>query len=192
MIRAFNIRDYNRKRFEEGNKNIIMKKLAPKPVEESAVNDHTYKVFPNDLNSYGTAFGGMIMAICDRTALVVAERHSKKTCVTASVDSMHFLRPAGQGDILLFSAAINRAWTTSMEIGVKVVAEHYETGKRRHILSAYFTFIALDKDKEPTEVPQVIAKTPIEKQRYEEANDRRERRKIEAEERKIKREKFPT
>jgi acyl-CoA hydrolase len=122
----------------------------------------------------------------------VAERHSKKTCVTASVDSMHFLRPAGQGDILLFSAAINRAWNTSMEIGVKVVAEHYETGKRRHILSAYFTFIALDKDKEPSEVPPVIPKTPIEKRRYEEANDRRERRKKEAEERKIKREQFPT
>lgn len=169
-----------------------MAKLAPKSIADSAVTDHTYKVFPNDLNSYGTAFGGMIMAICDRTALVVAERHSKKTCVTASVDSMHFLRPAGQGDILLFSAAVNRAWTTSMEIGVKVMAEHYETGKRRHILSAYFTFIALDKDKQPTEVPHIIPKTPIEKRRYEEANDRREQRKKEAESRKIKREQFPT
>ena len=167
-----------------------MEKLAAKPVKDSAVDDHTYKVFPNDLNSYGTAFGGMIMAICDRTALVVAERHSKKTCVTASVDSMHFLSPAGQGDILLFSAAINRAWTTSMEIGVKVVAEHFETGERRHILSAYFTFIALDKNKKPTEVPGVIPKTDLEKRRYEEANDRRERRKKEAEERNLKREKF--
>lgn len=167
-----------------------MEKLAPKPVKDSAVDDHTYKVFPNDLNSYGTAFGGMIMAICDRTALVVAERHSKKTCVTASVDSMHFLRPAGQGDILLFSAAINRTWTTSMEIGVKVVAEHYETGQRRHILSAYFTFIALDENKKPTAVPQVVPRTDLEKRRYEEANDRRERRKKEAEERDLKREKF--
>jgi len=167
-----------------------MEKLAAKPVKDSAVDDHTYKVFPNDLNSYGTAFGGMIMAICDRTALVVAERHSKKTCVTASVDSMHFLRPAGQGDILLFSAAINRAWTTSMEIGVKVVAEHFETGERRHILSAYFTFIALDKNKKPIAVPQVTPQTDLEKRRYEEANDRRERRKKEAEERNLKREKF--
>jgi acyl-CoA hydrolase len=164
--------------------------MNPKLVSDSAVIDHTYKVFPNDLNSYGTAFGGMIMAICDRTALVVAERHSKKTCVTASVDSMHFLRPAGQGDILLFSAAINRTWRTSMEIGVKVVAEHYETGERRHILSAYFTFIALDQNKHPTEVPPILPKTPDEKRRYEEANDRRERRKQEAEERKEKRKSF--
>ena len=162
----------------------------PKFVSDSAVIDHTYKVFPNDLNSYGTAFGGMIMATCDRTALVVAERHSKKTCVTASVDSMHFLHPAGQGDILLFSAAINRTWRTSMEIGVKVIAEHYETGEKRHILSAYFTFIALDDNKQPTEVPPITPKTPDEKRRYEEANDRRERRKVEAEERKRKREHF--
>ena len=167
-----------------------MKKLNPKPVKNSAVDNHTYKVFPNDLNSYGTAFGGMIMAICDRTALVVAERHSKKTCVTASVDSMHFLRPAGQGDILLFSAAVNRTWTTSMEIGVKVVAEHYETGAKKHILSAYFTFIALDENKKPVEVPAVIPETRVEKQRFEEANDRRERRKKEVEERKKKRENF--
>lgn len=161
--------------------------MKPKPVKDSAVDNHTYKVFPNDLNSYGTAFGGMIMAICDRTALVVAERHSKKTCVTASVDSMHFLQPAGQGDILLFSAAINRTWRTSMEIGVKVVAEHYETGVKRHILSAYFTFIAIDENKQPTEVPPVIPETPMEKTRFEEANDRRERRKKDAEERKLKR-----
>lgn len=74
-----------------------------------------------------------------------------------------------------------------MEIGVKVVAEHYETGVKRHILSAYFTFIAIDENKHPTEVPPVIPETPIEKTRYEEANDRRERRKKEAEERKLKR-----
>lgn len=162
--------------------------MKPEKVSHSAVDNHTYKVFPNDLNSYGTAFGGMIMAICDRTALVVAERHSRKTCVTASVDSMHFLRPAGQGDILLFSAAINRAWRTSMEIGVKVIAEHFETGERRHILSAYFTFIAIDENKEPTEVPQVIPETPLEKRRYEEANLRRESRHSEAKARKLRRE----
>lgn len=165
-----------------------MTQLIPQKVSFSAVDNHTYKIFPNDLNSYGTAFGGMIMAICDRTALVVAERHSKHTCVTASVDSMSFLHPAGQGDILLFSAAVNRTWRTSMEIGVKVIAEHYRTGERRHILSAYFTFIALDDNKKPTAVPLVIPETPLEKRRYEEANRRRENRRHEAEARKSRRE----
>ena len=151
--------------------------MQAKTVRESAVDDHTYKIFPNDLNSYDTVFGGMIMGILDRIALVVAERHSQHTCVTASVDSMHFLNPAGKGDILLFSAAINRSWRTSMEIGVKVVAEHYATREKRHILSAYFTFVALDDQRRPVEVAQVLPETPIEKRRYEEAEFRRERRK---------------
>lgn len=151
--------------------------MKAKTVRESAVDEHTYKIFPNDLNSYDTVFGGLIMAILDRTALVVAERHSQHTCVTASVDSMHFLSPAGKGDILLFSASINRSWRSSMEIGVKVVAEHYQTREKRHILSAYFTFVALDEHKKPAIVPQVIAETPIQKRRYEEAEFRRERRK---------------
>lgn len=161
--------------------------MNAKTVAQSAVENHTYKVFPNDLNSYGTAFGGMIMGICDRVALVVAERHSGKTCVTGSVDSMHFLRSAGQGDILLFSAAINHAWKTSMEIGVKVEAEHYATGEKRHILSAYFTFIAVDENKKPSPVPPIKPATPIEKRRYEEADNRRNRRIQDAEERKLKR-----
>lgn len=163
------------------------KELIPKKVSESAVDGHTYKVFPYDLNSYGTAFGGMVMAICDRIALVVAERHSKRECVTASVDSMHFLKPAGQGDVLLFSAAVNRTWTTSMEIGVKVEAEHYTTGERRHILSAYFTFIAMDHNKRPTKVPPVVPETQIQQRRYEEAQLRREQRMRHAEEIKRKR-----
>ena len=162
-----------------------LKNMISKKVKDSAVENHTYKVFPNDLNSYGTAFGGMIMAICDRTALVVAERHSKKTCVTASVDSMHFLRSAGQGDILLFSATLNRTWRTSMEIGVKVMAEHYETGDKRHILSAYFTFIALDENKKPIEVAPIMPETASEKRRYEEAGIRRENRKRDSEARKL-------
>ncbi|NGX39947.1 MAG: putative acyl-CoA thioester hydrolase [Chlamydiae bacterium] len=162
--------------------------MQGKEVSESAVDNHTYKIFPNDLNAYGTAFGGMIMSIIDRIALVVAERHSGQTCVTASVDSIHFLNPAKRGDILLFSAGINRAWRTSMEIGIKVVAENYRTKKKRHILSAYFTFVAMDEEQKPIEVPSVLATTPEEERRYLEAEYRRSQRKKMARELKRRRE----
>jgi len=182
-ITCFGIMNF-KKSIAEGK---LMTQQKPKRVSESAVHDHTYKVFPNDLNANDTVFGGLVMGILDRTALVVAERHSGRTCVTASVDAMHFLAPAIKGDILLFRASINRAWRSSMEIGVKVEAEHYKTREKRHILSAYFTLVAVDENQRPVEVPGVLAETEDEKRRYEEAQIRRERRREGAEERRERR-----
>ncbi|MBN7771022.1 acyl-CoA thioesterase [Marinobacter daepoensis] len=147
-----------------------------KPVSASAVEKHVYKVFPNDMNSHNTVFGGMIMAKCDRLALVVAERHSAHVCVTAAVDSIHFRAPAKGNDTLLFSLSLNRSWGSSMEIGAKVEAENSYTGETRHILSAFFTFVALDDDGKPVEVPQVVPDTEAEKRRYAKAQIRREGR----------------
>ena len=160
---------------------------SSKRVSDTAIEDQTYKIFPNDLNSHGTVFGGTVMSVLDRTAAVVAERHSERLCVTVSVDSMHFLAAAGRGDILIIKAAVNRTWRTSMEIGVRVVAVNYRTAETKHILSAYFTFVAVDDDHKPTEVPLVIPETPQQKRRYEEADQRRQLRRREAEERRARR-----
>ncbi|MDX1757201.1 MAG: acyl-CoA thioesterase [Marinobacter sp.] len=147
-----------------------------RPIAHSAIDNHVYKVFPNDLNSHDTVFGGMIMAKCDRLALVVAERHSGHVCVTAAVDSIHFRAPAKGGDTLLFSLSLNRAWGSSMEIGAKVLAENSYTGEVRHILSAYFTFVALDERHRPVDVRPVLPETDTEKRRYRDAEVRRQGR----------------
>lgn len=150
--------------------------MEEKTVASTSVENHTHKIFPNDLNTNGTAFGGLVMAILDRISLVVAERHSGRPCATVSVDALHFLQPAHMGEVLIFKASINRSWNASMEIGVKVLAEDFQTGERRHVVSAYFTFVALDKKNRPAKVPPVIAETPLQKRRFEEAQIRREQR----------------
>lgn len=156
--------------------------IKQKNVSDSSVQDQVYKVFPNDINSHQTVFGGAIMAHIDRMALVVAERHAGQTCVTASVDALHFLAPAKQGHTLVFSAAVNRSWNSSMEIGARVEAEDSHTGERQHIVSAYLTFIALDKAGKPVSVPELIPNTDAEKLRWGEAQLRREQRLKHAEE----------
>lgn len=153
-----------------------MNQQNTKTVNDSTLVDQVYKVFPNDLNANKTLFGGKIMALADRLSLVVAEKHSNHICVTASVDSVHFLAPAKENDTLIISASINRAWTSSMEIGVRVDAENTYTGERRHVVSAYSTFVALGEDGRPVSVPKVLPETDIQKERYEMAQIRREGR----------------
>lgn len=147
-----------------------------KSIKDSSVDDYVYKIFPNDLNSQSTAFGGTIMALLDRLALVIAERHSNKVCVTVSIDAVHFLAPAKKGDNLILKGCINRTWNSSMEIGIKVIAENAFTQEKHHILSAYFTFVALDEKGKPTHVPAIQPETPAEKRRFVEAQKRREQR----------------
>ncbi|MEQ8205231.1 MAG: acyl-CoA thioesterase [Woeseia sp.] len=150
--------------------------MNDKTPADSAVEQNVYKVFPNDLNSKYTVFGGLVMGLCDRTALIVAERHSGHSCVTAAVDSLNFLAPAKSGETLIVKAAVNRTWRSSMEIGVHVAAENSFTGDRRHVVSAYLTFVALDENGAPVAVPAIAPQSETEKRRYQKAGQRRDAR----------------
>src|SRR3954462_10049193 len=107
--------------------------LAGKPVSASAINDQTMVVFPNDLNTLGTLFGGRVIEQADIVAAVVAKRHAGRSCVTLGIDSVRFLASARHGDILIFKSAVNRSWHTSLEIGLKVYADDFKTMHRKHI-----------------------------------------------------------
>jgi len=149
---------------------------TPRSVSFSAVREQVYMIFPNDLNSNETVFGGLIMAHMDRYAAVVADRHAGGVCVTASVDAVHFMAPARKGDVLVFAVSVNRAWNTSMEVGVRVEAECIGKTDRRHILSAYLTFVAVDAQGKPRSVPTLLTETDTEQRRFDEAQFRRNAR----------------
>ncbi|MDB5968289.1 MAG: acyl-CoA thioesterase [Hydrocarboniphaga sp.] len=145
-------------------------------VADSAVREQVYMIFPNDLNNNDTVFGGLIMSQMDRLCAVVADRHAGAICSTVGVDAVHFLKPARRGDVLIFSACVNRAWNTSMEIGCRVEAETIAGLDRRHILSAYLTFVAQNSEGRPHPVPALVVESDQEKRRYGEAQLRRESR----------------
>jgi acyl-CoA hydrolase len=150
--------------------------MEGKPVSASAIIDQVVEVFPNDLNAHGTLFGGRLMQVVDNLAAIVAKRHTGRVCVTLGIDSVRFLNPAHHGDILVCKASVNKTWRTSMEIGVKVIAEDFRSLEQKDILSAYFTFVALDEDSKPVEINPVIPETADQEQRFKAAEHRRQYR----------------
>jgi acyl-CoA hydrolase len=147
-----------------------------KTVSSSAIIDQVIEVFPNDLNPHGTLFGGRALQIADALAAIVSKRHTGFVCVTLGIDSVRFIRPAGRGDILVCKCSVNRTWKTSLEVGVKILAEDFRTLEQKDILTAYFTFVAIDEEHKPVPVIPVIPETPDQLRRYEEAERRRQRR----------------
>jgi acyl-CoA hydrolase len=107
---------------------------------------------------------------------MAAMRHARKPTVTAAVDSLRFLHPVRIGDFVMLYSSVNRVFRTSMEVGVKLETENLMTGERVHTCSAYLTFVALDAQGKPTEIPPVIPETEMEKRRFEQAGERRAHR----------------
>lgn len=129
-----------------------------------------------DANSAGNIHGGTVMKLADEAAGLVAIKHSRRRVVTAGMDRMTFLVPIRVGELVTFSAMLNAAWRTSMEVGVRVEAENPRTGELRHTNTAYLTMVALNDEGDPTPVPPLLASTPAELRRMREAGLRRANR----------------
>ncbi len=124
-------------------------------------------VFPNDANQLGTMFGGRLMAIMDKTAAIAASQYAGRPAVTASTEAMDFIHPVKVGDRILTQARVVWVGRTSMVVKVKVIAENPLTHKRVHTTTAYFNFVALDKEGKPCKVPRLRLETPEDRHEYE-------------------------
>jgi len=133
-------------------------------------------MLPHMANVLGNVHGGVLLGMMDRVAAVAAMRHARRTCVTVSVDRVHFREPIHLGELVTMYASVNYAHRTSMECGVRVEAENLITGVRRHTNSCYLTFVAIDKDGRPVAVPPVAPETEEEAARYHAAERRRAQR----------------
>jgi acyl-CoA hydrolase len=153
----------------------------------STQSEMTEIVLPNDTNTLGNLLGGRLMHFIDMTGAMAAYRHSRTYIVTAAMDHIDFIQPVHLGDLLTLRSSVNRAFTSSMEVGVKVWAENTQTGVHRHVASAYLVFVAIDKDGRPVRVPELLPETPNEQRRYADALLRREHREAESARRKAER-----
>lgn len=131
-----------------------MPSLKTKLIRESQV-EMTEMVLPNHTNRLGNLLGGQLMHWIDICAAIAAFRHTNRVCVTASVDELNFLHPVREGEVVILRASVNRAFTTSVEVGVKVILENLFTGSRKHANTAYLTFVAIDDHGHPVPVPKV-------------------------------------
>ncbi|MEW6195776.1 MAG: acyl-CoA thioesterase [Bacteroidota bacterium] len=146
-----------------------------KKVSQSIVT-MTELVLPHNTNQLGNLLGGQLMHWIDICAALASAKHSQRVCVTASVDRIDFHHPIKLGNVVTLIASVNRAFTTSMEVGVKVFAESHTEGTRIHTNTAYLTFVSVDEKNKPVETFEIIPETDDEKRRYEEALKRRKAR----------------
>jgi len=150
----------------------------------STQSEMTEIILPNDTNVLGNLLGGRLMHFIDLTGAMAAYRHSRTHVATAAMDHIDFIRPVHLGDLLTLKSCVNRAFSSSMEVGVKVWAENTLTSTICHVASAYLVFVAIDKDGRRLKVPELIPETPDEIRRFEGALRRREHREAEAAHRK--------
>ena len=136
----------------------------------------TVLMTPDTANFSGNVHGGTILKLLDQVAYACASRYAGRYVVTLSVDQVMFRSPINVGELVTFLASVNLTGTSSMEVGIKVIAENIRTQEVRHVNSCFFTMVAVDDDRKPVPVPPLRPFTPEEKRRCEAARLRKQLR----------------
>ncbi len=147
--------------------------MEPKLVSHSTT-VVTDLVLPGETNPLNNMFGGELLARMDRAASISARRHSRRVCVTASVNHVAFNRPIPLGSVVTVEAKISRAFKTSMEVFIDVWIEDRESGIKNKANEAIYTFVAVDETGNPVAIPEIIPETELEKKRFEAALRRKQ------------------
>ena len=129
----------------------------------------TVLMTPDMANFAGNVHGGTILKLLDQAAYACASRYAGSYVVTLSVDQVMFLQPIHVGELVSFLASINFTGTSSLEVGIKVVAENIRSQVVRHVNSCFFTMVAVDDERRSVAVPQLHPTTAEEKRRFEAA-----------------------
>ncbi len=146
-----------------------------KRVSDSEIVLHHF-MMPEHANPLGNVHGGIIMKMVDEAGGLCAMRHAQRPAVTIAIDSMTFHSPVHVGDLVMLYARVNYVGRTSMEVGVRVVAENPITGEQTHTNSAFLVYVALDDNGKPTTVPRLKLETGEEHRRWNAAKERQMQR----------------
>lgn len=159
----------------------VFMRMNKKPVEKSPSESETIMtevVYPNDANPMGMLQGGRLVQWMDTASAICAQTHAGRIAVTVSIDKVQFKNPAKIGDIISINAKVTRAFDKSMEIHVKASSRKVISGEVHAISDAYFSFVALDDNANPTAVPALKPASADEKANYKNALHRREQKNL--------------
>ena len=136
----------------------------------------TEMVLPNDTNTLHNLMGGRLMHWMDIVAAIAAQKHCNCIVVTASADNISFKEPINLGNVVTLRSQVTRAFNSSMEVFIEVTAEDIPASKKIMTHRAFFTFVAVDQNGKPIEIPQVVPETAEEIELFEGALRRRQLR----------------
>ncbi|WP_075352418.1 acyl-CoA thioesterase [Algoriphagus marinus] len=150
--------------------------MAKKKFARESATIMTEMVLPNDTNTLNNLMGGKLMHWLDVVAAIAAQKHSNRIVVTASADSISFKQPIALGNVVTLKSQVTRSFNSSMEVFIEVTAEDIPANKKVMTHRAYFTFVAVDQNGKPIEVPEVVPETEDEIEQFEGALRRRQLR----------------